>query len=149
MDKARSMQSVTVDVSLCRGCDMCTLACSLHHGGQCSPALARLRVSKAIDRYAFAIQICRHCDVPHCYDACPVEGAMERDERGVVYIVEENCIACGSCMEACPYEGIYLHEELDVYLKCDMCRGRIGGPICVETCPTGALSLPGDQGRDE
>ena len=74
---------------------------------------------------------------------------MERDAEGVVTIVEENCIACGSCMEACPYEGIYLHEELDVYLKCDMCRGRIGGPICVETCPTGALSLPGDQGRDE
>lgn len=142
------MQPVIVDASICRGCDMCLLACSLYHMVECNPELARLRVSRAIDRYAFAIQICRHCDEPDCMDACPVPGAMERDAQGVVYIVQEQCIACGNCLAACPYEGIYRQGALDLYLKCDLCRGRSAGPICVEVCPTGALALSIDEGSD-
>jgi len=69
---------------------------------------------------------------------------MVQDGDGRVHIVEEHCISCGSCMEACPYDGIYLHVTLDVYLKCDLCRGRSCGPVCVEVCPTGALSMAED-----
>lgn len=135
------MQQVAVDPSRCRGCDMCVLACSLYHDGQCGPDLARLRVRKALDRYAFDIQMCWHCAVPHCANACPVPDAMERDENGIVRIIESNCIACGSCEQACPYEGIYHQVENDIYVKCDLCSGRGDGPLCVEVCPTGALSL--------
>jgi Fe-S-cluster-containing hydrogenase component 2 len=30
---------------------------------------------------------------------------------------------------------------VDRYLKCDLCTGRDGGPLCVEMCPVGALYL--------
>jgi len=131
---------IAVEAAICRGCDMCTLACSLYHTGQCRPSLARLRVTKDIERYRFTIRVCRQCPEPACLDACPTEGAMIRDDTRVVSIVEENCIACGSCMDACPYDAISHHEGLDLYLKCDLCQGRERGPLCVEVCPTGAIS---------
>ena len=146
MDGTRVRHWVIADASICRGCDLCMLACSLHHTGQCSPEMARLRAVRAVGRYEFDISICRHCEDPACYAACPTEGAMARDEDGRVYIVEEECISCGSCMEACPYDGIYRHVALDAYLKCDLCGDRSGGPICVQVCPTGALALAADVG---
>lgn len=143
MSNRKRPPRISVDTEICRGCDMCTLACSLYHAGQCNPSLARLRVTKDIDRYRFAILICQQCEDPVCMDACPVEGAMERNADGVVSIIEENCIACGSCMEECPYDAIAFHEGLSVYLKCDLCQGRDAGPMCVEVCPTGALAYDG------
>lgn len=140
--KNQSAQAVPIsaDDELCRGCDMCVLACSLRHTAQCAPSLARLQVTKDVERYHFTIRICQQCADAACLEACPIPGAMERDATGVVSIVEGECIACGRCMAACPYEGIAHHVGLDVYLKCDLCRGREGGPLCVELCPTGALS---------
>lgn len=131
---------VSVDKTICRGCDMCMLACSLLHKGQCNPALARLSVVRDPSRYAFEINICRQCEEPDCFAACPVDGAMERDSQGVVSIIEANCISCGACAAACPYGSISHHRDSDVYLKCDLCRGRKEGAMCVEVCPTGALS---------
>ena len=72
--------------------------------------------------------------------ACPAE-AMVIDNEGIVYIVEERCDACGSCQTACPYDAIVFHQERAIYLKCDLCRSRNWGPVCVEVCPTGALFL--------
>lgn len=35
-----------------------------------------------------------------CYDACPY-GAMELDENGRPYVIEEKCNGCGACESAC------------------------------------------------
>ncbi|HHX65962.1 MAG TPA: 4Fe-4S dicluster domain-containing protein [Chloroflexi bacterium] len=126
--------------ALCRDCQACTLACSLYHERVCSPALARLVVSKDMSTYQFRIQICRHCDDPACYAACPVD-AMHMDDDGVVTISDDACIRCGACAQACPYDAIFYNEAADRYLKCDLCTGRAEGPLCVEICPVGALHL--------
>lgn len=42
-----------------------------------------------------------HCDEPSCVDACPTH-ATYKAEDGVVMVDETRCIACGSCMRACP-----------------------------------------------
>ena len=125
---------------LCRGCQACTLACSLWHEGVCGPSLARLWVSKDLAVYAFQVGICHHCDSPECVAACPVD-AMSLDERGVVIIHEDACIRCGACAESCPYDAILYDETLDRYLKCDLCAGRESGPLCAELCPVGALTM--------
>jgi len=125
---------------LCRDCQACTLACSLYHEGTCSLSLARLAVSKDMAKYQFTIRICQHCASPECISACPV-GAMLIDQRGVVRIRGEDCTRCGACAPACPYGAIFYSETLDSYLKCDLCAGRNGGPLCVELCPVGALRL--------
>jgi Fe-S-cluster-containing hydrogenase component 2 len=38
---------------------------------------------------------------------------------------------------------LFYHEAYDRYLKCDLCAGRDGGPVCVAICPVGALTLEG------
>ena len=133
-------QRIHVESHLCRDCQACTLACSLYHEGQCNPGLARLAVTKDMAKYEFHILICQHCDSPECLLSCPTD-AMTMDGRGVVIIHDEECIQCGACAARCPYDAIFYNVAADRYLKCDLCTGREGGPLCVELCPVGALML--------
>jgi len=76
--------------------------------------------------------------------ACPVEEAMVVDEKtGARVIVEDECIGCGNCFRACPFnvEGFIIKQRLkeNVYVKCDLCYKRERGPACVEICPHTAL----------
>lgn len=44
--------------------------------------------------------------------------------------------------DACPYNIPRYNEETKRLTKCDMCVDRVGAgltPICVKTCPTGAM----------
>jgi len=41
-------------------------------------------------------------------------------------------------VDACPFGAIYVHEDYDLPIICDMCGGD---PECVKKCPTGALRL--------
>jgi anaerobic carbon-monoxide dehydrogenase iron sulfur subunit len=121
----------------CRNCQACTLACSLYHEGRCSLALARLAVDKDLASGEIEMTVCRQCEDAACVEACPI-GAM-RHENGVVFLAEDECVGCGACAEACPYGAIIVAD--DRYLKCDLCLGRVGGPLCVEMCPVEALTL--------
>lgn len=139
---------IQVAPDLCRDCQACTLACSLYHEDECNLSLARLAVSKDMVRYEFHIRICQQCDSPDCIPACPT-GAMGRNGRGVVVLVEDECIQCGACADGCPYSAIFYNEAQGRYLKCDLCAGREGGPLCVEVCPVGALAVSGETARVE
>jgi len=37
MTRIRTAPPVCASADICRGCDMCTLSCSLQHAGQCNP----------------------------------------------------------------------------------------------------------------
>jgi electron transport protein HydN len=136
-------QRIRADAKLCRDCQTCALACSLYYEGECNLALARLAVSKDMAKYEFAIVICRQCESPDCMAACPNE-AIRRNERGIVMIFQDECLQCGTCIEACPYDAIFYNYAQDKYFMCDLCAGREGGPLCVELCPVGALTLSGE-----
>ncbi|MHB1415182.1 MAG: 4Fe-4S dicluster domain-containing protein [Chloroflexota bacterium] len=129
----------------CRDCQACALACSLKHEGECNPGLARLRISRNVERYGFSINICRQCEWHDCARVCPV-GAIHIDDRGAVVLSREECIGCGACREACAFGAVFYHEGRDVYLICDLCAHSKDGPLCVAICPVGALSLPRDEG---
>ena len=137
MDSARKIHA---HATLCRECQACTLACSLYHEGECSPSLARLQVIKDMARYEFQILICRHCESPDCLAACPSD-AIVLNDQGVAVLLDDACDRCGACASACPYGVLFYHEARDRYLKCDLCVGREGGPVCVAICPVGALTL--------
>jgi len=131
---------IRVQAQLCRDCQACALACSLHHEGECNLSLARLVVNKDMASYQFDILLCQHCAVPDCMSACPCD-AMRLDERGVVVILDDECIRCGACRSSCPHSAVFYSHNHDRYLKCDLCAGREEGPLCVELCPVGALAL--------
>ena len=133
-------KKILVRPELCRDCQGCTLACSLCHEGECSLSLARLVVAKDMARYEFHIAVCQHCNPPECVAACPVD-ALSLNDDGIAVLDDDACIRCGACADSCPYGAIFYHEAQDRYLKCDLCAGREGGPLCVQVCPVGALAL--------
>jgi Fe-S-cluster-containing dehydrogenase component len=133
-------QRVIAHDDLCRDCQACALGCSLLHDGECGLTLARLVITKDMARYQFGINVCRHCEHPDCVEACPT-GALALDSRGVAMLDDAECTRCGACAAACPYDSIFYSAAADRYLKCDLCAGRDAGPLCVELCPVGALSL--------
>lgn len=72
---------------------------------------------------------------------------MRKDEKGIVYVVEEECIGCGKCQKACIYTPtrINLVKSKDKAKrkakKCDLCRNRPEGPACVQHCQAKCLEL--------
>jgi len=110
---------IVVNKDLCSGCGICELACSLYHEGQCNPSLSRIDVEKIF--------------------LSPKTGAR--------YIDEDDCVGCGKCAEACPLMPkseiirYKTYEKKKIYFKCDLCKDREEGPVCVEMCPRNALSF--------
>ncbi len=51
----------------------------------------------------------------------------------MAYRITDECLACGSCLDACPSDAI---EEGDVYRINDQCADC---GACVDECPQGCI----------
>jgi len=133
------------DPDICSGCGICELMCSLYHEGEVSPVLARGTLKRDPFEAEYHFSSCRQCLAPSCYVSCPFpDKAIKIDQKtGVKYIVDDVCTGCKKCIRACPFNPpeIKYNKEKKLAYKCDLCRGRQKGPICVEYCPQGALSV--------
>ena len=53
----------------------------------------------------------------------------------MAYVISEDCIACGSCVDDCPVEAI---SEGDIYkIDANLCTDC---GTCADSCPTEAIS---------
>ncbi len=129
---------ITTDPAACTGCRLCELACSLHLDPTARPAQARLAVIRLEERGVHVPEVCRHCAVPPCAVSCPVEALVRDEDTGAVVLVEEVCIGCRTCVQACPFGVIGVDPDRGTIIKCDLCGGE---PACVSVCPTGALAF--------
>jgi len=131
------------DPNKCAGCGVCSLMCSLYHDGEQGPSLSRSGVVRDPFNYEFTFNVCQHCRTPSCYYACPMKDIAQciDEATGARYVNEDECIGCGRCVAACPFDPprVRLHPEKETALTCDLCRGRDAGPICVEYCSVRAL----------
>lgn len=136
---------IVFNPAVCTGCGTCELMCSLYHEGVGGPALSRARVVRDPFTAKFSFNVCKQCLCPSCYSACPLKdkALCIDEETGAKYIDEDKCTGCRQCIEACPFDPpeIKYNAEKNVAFKCDLCRGREGGPICVEYCPVEALNF--------
>ena len=131
------------DATICHGCGICELVCSLSHSGACGPAQSRIHILRDPLAGEVTVETCRQCPYPGCYYACPF-GAIDIDPKtGARVIDDDRCEGCGTCAKACPSNErgtmIRPDPEKGAYLKCDLCSGLGRGPLCVEACPWGAL----------
>jgi NAD-dependent dihydropyrimidine dehydrogenase PreA subunit len=56
----------------------------------------------------------------------------------MAYVITDNCVACGTCISACPVEAI---SEGDIYkIDPDTC---IDCGTCADSCPSEAI-VPGE-----
>ena len=52
-------------------------------------------------RWLFHSDVCKHCEVAGCLEACPT-GAIVRTEVGSVLVQNDVCNGCGYCVVWCP-----------------------------------------------
>jgi Fe-S-cluster-containing dehydrogenase component len=81
-------------------------------------------VFPATRRY-FSVMRCNHCDNAPCVTICPTV-ALYRRPDGIVDFDGERCIGCKSCMQACPYDALYIDPETKTAAKCHYCAHRVG-----------------------
>jgi Fe-S-cluster-containing dehydrogenase component/formate-dependent nitrite reductase membrane component NrfD len=134
-----------IDQTKCIGCHACTTACKSEN----HVALGVFRTwVKNVDvgvfpevRRHFAVLRCNHCEDAPCVEICPVTAMYQRDD-GLVDFDESLCIGCKACMQACPYDAIYMDPDSNTAAKCNFCSHRVDEgllPACVVVCPVEAL----------
>ena len=141
----RSIGRIEHDALLCAGCGVCTLMCSLYHEKEIRVALSRSELVRDPFEGANSLNTCRQCLSPSCHRACPQkDSALCVDPiTGIKYVNAENCKGCGICARNCPLQPvrIKINPAKKTAYKCDLCRGREKGPICIEYCAQHALTV--------
>ncbi len=96
-------------------------------------------------RRYFSVLRCNHCDDAPCVTICPTV-ALYRRPDGIVDFDGARCIGCKSCMQACPYDALYIDPTTNTAAKCHYCAHRLEvglEPACVIVCPEQAI-IAGD-----
>lgn len=136
------------EYSLCVGCKSCELICAITHDGVTGPTHSRIQAEMgSLYHLRTTVYACQHCSDYPCYDACPKkDAAMCIDKNGIVYINEDQCIGCGLCAKKCKFtpSRIIMDRKNRKAKKCDLCRNRPEGPMCIEHCPVRCIGLSND-----
>lgn len=138
-----------IDNRKCIGCHACTTACKAENEVPLSVNRTWVKYVETglypDTRRHFQVTRCNHCANPPCTRICPTQAMYQRDD-GIVEFDPSICIGCKACMQACPYDAIYIDPEDGTAAKCHYCAHRtdIGlEPACVVVCPEHAI-ISGD-----
>jgi Fe-S-cluster-containing dehydrogenase component len=129
-----------IDLDICSlgQCKDCVLKCSYFYHPQNNGIIS-------IAELCIYYLVCRRCEEPHCVNACPVDALEQQKDKNKLLIRHNmRCISCKSCSHACPYGTIYPENVPLIIHNCDFCldrRDKKGEPLCITSCPHGALSL--------
>lgn len=138
-----------IDNRKCIGCHACTVACKAEHD---VPIGVNRTWVKYVEKGAFphtrrlfSVLRCNHCDEAPCVEICPVTALYRRGD-GIVDFDNRRCIGCKGCMQACPYDALYIDPNTHTAAKCNYCAHRVEiglEPACVNVCPEHAI-ISGD-----
>jgi Fe-S-cluster-containing dehydrogenase component/formate-dependent nitrite reductase membrane component NrfD len=138
-----------IDQTRCIGCHACTVACKEENGVPLGAFRTWVKYVEKGEfphtRRYFAVLRCNHCDDAPCVTICPTR-ALYRRADGIVDFDRDRCIGCKSCLQACPYDALYIDPATHTAAKCHFCAHRVERqlePACVIVCPERAI-LAGD-----
>ena len=131
-----------IDLRKCIGCHACTIACKAEHDipigvNRCWVKTVEKGVFPDTRRFFFPV-LCNQCTDAPCVRICPTNALFKRRD-GIVDLHGESCIGCRACMEACPYDQLFIDPNTRTAEKCNFCANRVENrllPACVSVCPT-------------
>ncbi len=138
-----------LDQRRCIGCHACTVACKSENDVPLGDFRTWVKYTEvgsfpAVRRH-FAVLRCNQCTAAPCVTICPVVALHKRPD-GIVDLDKDVCIGCKACMQACPYDALYLNEDSGGAEKCHFCAHRVEQglkPACEVVCPEVAI-ISGD-----
>ncbi len=153
------------DTTLCIGCKACEVACKqwnqlpadgFHWTGNSYDNTVMLSdttwrhvafVEQQADdgplRWLMMSDVCKHCQLAPCQEACPT-GAIIYNEFGNVYVQQDICNGCASCVVACPFGVLNRSIDDGRAHKCTLCYDRQKDglqPACAKACPTESIKF--------
>lgn len=138
-----------IDHRKCIGCHACTVACKSENDVPLGVYRTWVKYIEKGEfpnsRRYFSVLRCNHCEDAPCVEVCPT-GALFKRPDGIVDFDPAKCIGCKSCMQACPYDAIYIDPNSHTAAKCNFCAHRVDQgllPACVVVCPEKAI-IAGD-----
>jgi Fe-S-cluster-containing dehydrogenase component/formate-dependent nitrite reductase membrane component NrfD len=131
-----------IDLRKCIGCHACTIACKAEHQipvgvNRCWVKTVEKGTFPDTRRFFFPV-LCNQCDDAPCVRICPTNALFKRRD-GIVDLNGDSCIGCRACMEACPYDQLFIDPNTHTAEKCNFCANRVENklePACVSVCPT-------------
>jgi Fe-S-cluster-containing dehydrogenase component/formate-dependent nitrite reductase membrane component NrfD len=131
-----------IDLRKCIGCHACTIACKAEHQipvgtHRCWVKTVEKGTFPDTRRFFFPV-LCNQCDEAPCARICPTNALFKRRD-GIVDLHGDSCIGCRACMEACPYDQLFIDPNTHTAEKCNFCANRVENkllPSCVSVCPT-------------
>lgn len=145
-----------IDLKKCIGCHACTIACKAEHEipigvNRCWVKTVEKGTFPDTRRFFFPV-LCNQCTDAPCARICPTSALYKRRD-GIVDLHGDRCIGCRACMEACPYDQLFIDPNTHTAEKCNFCANRVENqlqPSCVIVCPTqcrvfGDLDDPGSE----
>ena len=131
-----------IDLRKCIGCHACTIACKAEHQipvgvNRCWVKTVEKGTFPDTKRFFFPV-LCNQCEDAPCVRICPTNALFKRRDE-IVDLNASSCIGCRACMEACPYDQIFIDPNTHTAEKCNFCANRVENqllPACVSVCPT-------------
>ena len=161
----REQTGFFTDTTLCIGCKACEIACKQWNqlpadGFQWTGfsydntvtlsdttwrhvAFIEQFDRNGIDRLLMLSDVCKHCEQAPCQEACPT-GSLIYNEFGNVYVQQDICNGCASCVAACPFGVLDRNQEDGRAHKCTLCYDRQKDgltPACAKACPTASIQF--------
>jgi Fe-S-cluster-containing dehydrogenase component len=98
---------MVIDLKKCIGCYSCVITCKQAHALPPNMFWNRVLITETGEypqavRQAYPV-LCNHCREAPCVKACP-SGAASRRPDGIVITDPDQCVGCGYCIIACPYQ---------------------------------------------
>ncbi len=140
-----TQRAFVIDQGRCIGCHACTVACKVEHGVELGVFRTWVKYIERGEfpdvRRHFAVLRCNHCTDAPCVEVCPVTALYKRED-GIVDFDPQRCIGCKACLNACPYDALYIDPDSQTAAKCNFCAHRVEldlKPSCEVVCPVGAI----------
>ena len=146
MAKKKKKYAMLINVDRCVGCFACQVSCKSEYKIPFGTFRCRVETYQSgsyplVSKF-FLPRMCNHCDYAPCVEGCK-EGALYKNQDGLILLNRDRCVSCHQCYEKCPYNAIGVDPVSGRVEKCDFCytsrvlKGLL--PACVKNCMGKAL----------
>ncbi|MDR2966452.1 MAG: 4Fe-4S binding protein [Methanobacteriaceae archaeon] len=100
-------RSIEVNLDKCIFCETCGIHCPTN----AIPKTTMVKKSIADGFNLIDNKLCIKCKL--CYNICPEEAIIDRDDIGIMVVDEDKCTYCGACKNTCPSKAFIFERQFE------------------------------------